>query len=184
MINPALLRPKVMKALKENYRQNNPKGVQIQGFMDAESYKKFLAAIAKVNFRKAEIRDTHSYFEADLPTLKFFSSNEFLSFADTITGKKLKLTNCSLKIFMAGCYTLMHDEAANKKGIEFYFDLTPQWNNKSGGAIVYLTKAGEKLAIPPSPNMLVLAGSGESYVKYVNHLAGDDGRLVVYGMLE
>ena len=172
-----------MKALKENYRQNNPKGVQIQGFMDAESYKEFLAAIAKVSFEKAEIRDMYSYFEANSSALKFFSSNEFLSFAAAITCKKLKLTKCSLKIFMAGCYTLMHDEAA-KKGIEFYFDLTPQWSDSSGGMIVYLTKAGEKLAIPPSPNMLIVAETGRSYVKYVNHLAEDDGRLVVYGMLE
>ena len=184
MINPALLRPKVIKALKENYSQNNPKGVQVQGFMDAESYKKFLAAIAKVNFKKAEIRDTHSYFEVESSALKVFNNNEFLSFAAAITGKKLKLINCSLKIFMAGCYTLMHDEAANKKGIEFYFDLTPRWSDSSGGMIVYLTKAGEKLAIPPSPNMLIVAETGRSYVKYVNHLAGDDGRLVVYGIFE
>ena len=172
-----------MEALKENYRQNNPKGVQIQGFMDAESYKKFLVAIAKVNFRKAEIRDTHSYFEADSPALKFLSNNEFLSFAAAVTGKKFKSANCSLKIFMAGCYTLMHDELPKSK-IEFYFDLTPRWSDSSGGMIVYLTKAGEKLAIPPSPNMLIIAETGRSYVKYVNHLAGDDGRLVVYGIIE
>ena len=184
MINPALLRPKVMEALNENYRQNNPKGVQIQGFMGAESYKKFLAAIAKVNFRKAEIRDMYSYFEAQSPAMNFFSSKEFLSFAAAVTGKKPKAANCSLRIFMAGCYTLLHDEAADKKGAEFYFDLTPQLSAKSGGEIIYLTKEGQKLMIPPSPNMLVLAGSGRSYVKHVNHLAGDKGRLVVYGLIK
>ena len=184
MISPALLRPRVMKALKENYCQNNPKGVQIQGFMDAESYRKFLAAIAKVKFKKSEVRDTHSYFEADSPALQFFDGKEFLSFAEAVSGKKLKSSKCSLRIFMAGCYTLMHDEAAAAKGIEFYFDLTLQWQQKWGGSTVYLTDSGEKLELPPVPNTLVVAAAGRNYVKYVNRLAGEEGRLVVYGILE
>ncbi len=37
--------------------------------------------------------------------------------------------------------------------------------------------------IPPAPNNLVIADAGRSYVKYVNSLAGQEGRLVVYGTL-
>ncbi len=97
-------------------------------------------------------------------------------------GKKLAKADCTLRIFLAGSYTLLHDNA--RKGIELYFDLTPQWSNEAGGAIVYLTAAGEKLAIPPSPNTLIIAEAGRSYVKYVNNLAGEEGRLVVYGIIK
>lgn len=182
MINPQILKPKVMRELSSGFRENNPQGVQVQGFMDTESYKKFLAAIAKAEFKKAEVRDMHSFFEDKPPVLKLFSSNEFLSFAAQITGKKIAKAECSLRIFMAGCYTLMHDEA--QKGVEFYFDITSQWETRWGGATFFVTEGGQKLMIPPAPNTLVIAESGRSYVKYVNRLAGQEGRLVVYGVLK
>ena len=183
MINPKLLKPKIMEELSGGFKENNPKGVQVQGFMDLAAYKRFLAVVAKVKFKKSEVRDMHSFFEAQSPALKFFSSREFLSFAAAVAGKKIAKAECSVRIFLSGCYTLMHDKAAAAKGMEFYFDLTPGWNNEAGGAIVYITAAGEKLAIPPSPNTLIIAKAGRSYVKYVNHLAGEEGRLVVYGRL-
>ena len=181
MINQKLLKPKVLSELREGFRENNPKGVQVQGFMDAESYKKFLHAVAKAKFRKAEVRDVHSFFEAMPPALRLFSSKDFLSFAAAVTGKRLTKVECSLRIFMAGCYTLMHDKAL--KGVEFYFDLTPQWEPEWGGATFFITRSGEKLMLPPSPNNLVIAEAGRSYVKYVSHLAGGDGRLMVHGRL-
>lgn len=181
LINPKILKPKVMKELSSGFRENNPKGVQVQGFLEPECYLQALSEIGSAGFKKSEQRDTHSYFETKHPALAFFSSKEFLSFASAVAGKRLAKAECSLRIFMAGSYTLLHDKA--QKGIEFFFDLTPEWNDEAGGAIVYLTVAGEKLAIPPSPNTLIIAEAGRSYVKYVNHLAGDDGRLVVYGRL-
>ncbi len=182
MINAKLLKPKVLKELQQGFKENNPRGVQVQGFMDAESYKKFLAAIAKVEFKKAEVRDMLSFFEAKQIALKWFGSREFLSFASAVVGKKLAKAKYSLRIFMAGCYTLMHDKA--QKGIEFYFDLTPQWEPDWGGATFFVTEEGQKLMIPPTPNNLVVAEASRSYVKYVNHLAGGEGRLVVYGVLK
>lgn len=184
MINPRILKPKVMKELSSGFTENNPKGVQVQGFMEPTAYKKFLAAIAKAKLKKSEVRDTHSYFEADSPALKFFSSREFLAFAAAVTGKKLTKARCSVRIFLKGCYTLLHDEAAAAKGLEFYFDLTSQWMQAWGGSTVYLTDNGEKLILPPSPNNLIIAVAGKSYVKYVNHLAGEEGRLVVYGIFK
>ena len=74
-------------------------------------------------------------------------------------------------------------ESKNGK-TEFFFDLTPQWKAEWGGATFFVTEEGEKLMIPPVPNTLVIAESGRSYVKYVNRVAGKEGRLVVYGMME
>ena len=182
MINPKILKQKVMAELGSGFRENNPKGVQVQGFMDAECYRQALSEISSADFKKSEQRNTHSYFEARPEALSFFSSKEFLSFASAVVGKKLTKAHCTLRIFLAGSYTLLHDNP--EKGVEFYFDLTQGWNNEAGGAIAYLTAGGEKLAIPPSPNTLIIAEAGRSYVKYVNHLAGEEGRLVVYGVMK
>ncbi|HLD96796.1 MAG TPA: hypothetical protein VI934_00455 [Candidatus Nanoarchaeia archaeon] len=181
MINQKLLKPKVLKELLDGFRENNPRGVQVQGFMGAGHYKKFLRAVAKAQFKKAEARDTHSFFEARPAALKFFSDREFLSFASAVVGRKLTRVECSLRIFMAGCYTLMYDKA--QKGVEFYFDLTPHWGPEWGGATFFITGNGEKLMLPPAPNNLVIAKAGRSYVKYVNHTAGKEGRLMVHGSL-
>ena len=181
MINPKILKPKVLKELIDGFSENNPRGVQVQGFMEAELYKKFLQAVAKAEFKTAEMRDMHSFFEAKPAALEFFSGKEFLLFASAVAGKKLINAECSLRIFMAGCYTLMHDKAP--KGIEFYFDLTPQWMPEWGGATFFITGSGEKLMLLPAPNNLVIAEVGRSYVKYVNNLAGKEGRLMVRGSL-
>ena len=183
MINPKILKPKVMDELRSGFRDNNPKGVQVQGFMDAESYREFLAAVANAGFKKSEIRDMHSYFEANVAALKFFNSKGFLSFASAVTGKKFRKATCSLRMFMYGSYTLLHDYL-EKGRVEFFFDMTSKWNNSSGGATVLLTDEGEKLMLPPAPNTLVIGESGKSYVKRVNHLADNDGRLIVYGILD
>ncbi len=182
MINPKILKPKVMEELKSGFAYNNPKGVQVQGFFEPECYRQALSDISNADFKKSEQRDTHSYFEAKHPTLVFFNSKEFLSFASSVVGKTLTKAECSLKIFLSGSYTLLHDNPV--KGIEFYFDLTPEWNAEWGGSTFFLTPEGEKLMLPPTPNTLTIAEAGKSYVKYVNCLAKLEGRLVVTGILK
>ena len=86
-------------------------------------------------------------------------------------------------MFMHRSYTLIHEETA-KEGIEFFFDLTPRWSDKFGGQITYLAYDGSKVVTPQYPNTLILAEGGRSYVKYVNHLAKSDGRLIIYGRLK
>ena len=146
MINANLREGKILAALAKAYADNNPQGIQINGFMGGSSYREFLHQISSAKFRKSEKRDMHSCFEAKTSALRFFSSSEFLSFAATVTGKKLTRARCSLKMFMQGCYTLMHDEDAKPK-LEFYFDLTPEWDARNGGATNYLTREGNTLTI-------------------------------------
>lgn len=183
MINKIYLEQKVIEKLSEGFRNNAPRGMQLTSFMDKDSYALFLKNISNANFIKKEIRDMYSFFEAKPAALSFFKTKEFLSFCSALSGKKIKKSEPSLRMFMHGSYTLIHEETA-KKGLEFYFDLTPKWNNDFGGQIVYLAYDGSKVITPQYPNTLILAESGRSYLKYVNHLAGSEGRLIVYGKME
>ena len=183
MINKAYLKESTLEKFREIFQDNAPKGIQITSFMELDSYHEFLKSISSASFQKNDVRDMHSFFEAKPKALKFFNSSEFISFASKITGKKLKKAKCSLRMFMKGCYTLIHEETS-KKGLEFFFDLTPEWNDSFGGQIAYLAYDGSKVITPQYPNTLILAESGRSYVKYVNHLAGSEGRLIVYGKME
>ena len=182
LIHLIYLKPEILDKLRQVFKENNPRGIQITSFMDLISYKFFLKEISKVKFQKNKIMDMHSFFESKPDALNFFNSPEFLSFASILTGKHLTKSDCSLRMFMKGCYTLIHEETA-EDGIEFFFDLTPKWDNEFGGYTAYLAYDGSKVITPQYPNTLILAESGRSYVKYVNHLAKSDGRLVVYGKL-
>ena len=180
MISENLTSEKIMKVLKESYADNNPKGLQISGFFEQSCYKQALLDVSTASFKHSEQRDTHSFFKANAPALRFFSSREFIEFASKISGKRFKKANCELRLFMNGCYTLLSD--FDKPKTEFYFDMTPLWKAKWGGMTTYTADDAGRLAIPPSPNMLIIS-EGRSYVKYVNSLAKDEGRLVVYGTL-
>lgn len=183
MINNIYLKKSTLEKFKKIFQENNPRGMQLTSFMDKDSYALFLKNISNANFIKNEIRDMHSFFESKPKALKFFNSPEFISFTSKIAGKKLKKAECSLRMFMKGCYTLIHEETS-KLGLEFFFDLTPKWNDSFGGYIAYLSYDGSKVITPQYPNTLILAESGRSYVKYVNSNAKSEGRLLVYGKLK
>ena len=182
MINPVYLKPEILDKLRQGFKENNPKGMQITSFMDLKSYASFLKKISEAKFQKNEIRDMHSFFESKPDALAFFNIPEFLSFASVLMGAHLTKSDYTLRMFMKGCYTLIHEETA-EEGIEFFFDLTPKWDNKFGGNITYLAYDGSKVITPQYPNTLILAESGRSYIKYVNHLAKLEGRLIIYGKL-
>ena len=183
MINSIYLKKEILDKLKREFRKNNPKSMQLTSFMDSKSYTLFLKSISNANFIKNEIRDMHCFFKAKNANLKLFSTKEFLSFCSALSGKKIKKSELSLRMSMKGCYTLVHEETA-KKGMEFFFDLTPEWNDSFGGQIVYLAYDGSNVITPKYPNTLILAESGRSYIKYVNNNAKSDGRLLVHGKLK
>ncbi len=183
MINKAYLEPKIIEKLSEGFKNNNPKGIQLTSFLESKLYASFLKQISNAKFKKNEIREMYSFFEAKNADLAIFNSKEFLSFCSILSGKKVKKAECSLRMFMRGSYTLIHEETA-KEGIEFFFDLTPKWSDRFGGHITYLSYDGSKVVTPQYPNTLILAEGGRSYVKYANHLAKSEGRLMVYGRIE
>ncbi len=183
MINKIYLKKSTLEKFRRIFNENNPKGIQITSFMEPDFYSKFLKGIINSKFQKNEVRDVHSFFEAKPGALKFFNSPEFISFASKIAGKRLKKAKCSLRMFMKGCYTLIHEETS-KAGLEFFFDLTSKWNDSFSGYIAYLSYDGSKVITPQHPNTLILAESGRSYVKYVNSNAKSEGKLLVYGKLK
>jgi Rps23 Pro-64 3,4-dihydroxylase Tpa1-like proline 4-hydroxylase len=182
LITASFLKQNVLTTIRESYESNNPRGVQVADFLDDGAYKKMLRSVGTLKLKKTEVRDTHSFFAAGGKGLAFFKSSEFLSFVSAVTGRVLTSADVSVRMFMHGNYTLMHDDAETD-GVEFYFDMTPTWEASLGGYTAFLSEEGEKLIVQPAPNTLLLARSGRSYVKYVNCRAGGEGRLVVCGLL-
>ena len=182
MITAAYKKPVFLKEFAKGFGENNPQGIQIMSFFDGVSYARLFHEIKGVKFKKEEIRDMYSYFAAAVPS-GFFNTAEFLSCASVVTGRCLTQADCSLRMFMHGSFTLMHEENAGE-GIEFFFDLTPAWNHTHGGNIVLLADDNAPLFAPHAPNSLILGMKGRSYVKYVNVNARLEGRMMVYGTLK
>jgi len=176
------LKKELLVKLRQGYHDNNPQGIQLQQFLHPQYYQQLLSEIQKAKLSPIELRDKFNYFGAKSAALNFFSKPQFLSFASAITSQVLTHCEVSVRLFMHRNYTLMHDDVDTSK-VEFYLDCTPEWNEKNGGAITLLSSEGEALRIPTSANTLILGQSGRSYVKYVNNNAGNDGRLLIYGLL-
>ena len=186
LINRIYLKDNILGRLKRAFETSNPVGLQIQGFLDPGHYQGLLRLSSNANFKLNEQRDEYSFFEdSGCPVLNFFRSREFLDFASRVTGLELKKSDCSLKIFMHGSYTLAHFRQKGK--VEFAFDMTPTWDIKWGGASNYITEEGDRLIIPPLPDNLILVlrkgTSAEGYIKYVNHKVLENGRVMIQGLL-
>ena len=186
LINPVYLKGSMVAKLREAFASSNPKGLQLQGFLDSAAYRQLLVTAGKPRFTLSEIRDLHSFFEdRESPVSNFFKSREFISFAAKLAGIRLSKSACSLKVFTHGRFTLANDTAKGK--VEFLFDMSPGWKSEWGGASNYITDQGDRLVIPPLPNNLILVlkqgTSVEGYIKYVNHRARENGRVMVSGTL-
>ena len=158
-----------------------PRGIQLNDFLDANYYVKLLSG-SKPDFKHVEVRDEFSFFEDKQSMVEFFKSPEFIRFASLVSGYKLTKSECSLKIFMHGNYTLAHMKNHGK--VLFWFDLTPNWNPALGGVLNFVV-AEDRLVVPPAPNSLVLVDPRfvESYIKCVNVNAGENGRSMITGFL-
>lgn len=183
-VNPVYLKPKILKKVSEAYLSSIPVGVQLKDFFLPQEYREMLSLCNNPRFKKSEVRDLYSFFEDPKSNASpFFKSAEFIRFASKVSGIKLSKSVCSLKVFTPGCYTLASFRPKGK--VEFLLDLTPSWRHEWGGSSNYIASDGDRLVLPPVPNSLILASMEniEGYIKYVNHRAKGNGRIMVQGFM-
>jgi hypothetical protein len=183
LINKIYKEKLVLGKLKHAYKINTPQGLQITSFLKNSDYIDLLKYVKNSKFNKMEIRDMYSFFEANCGALQIFKSKEFISFVSALIGKRFRGAEYSLRMFMHRSYTLINDKSTSQTP-EFYFDLTPGWNDAWGGYIAYITDEGNKVITPNHPNSIIIAEGSKSYVKYVNCLSHSKGRLMIYGRLK
>ncbi|RUP23230.1 hypothetical protein BC936DRAFT_139034 [Jimgerdemannia flammicorona] len=108
----------------------------------------------------------------------FFTSSAFATFLTTVTNLRPTAHNSEVRCFAHGDYTLLHDHAIEREGLDVVFAMPrvpgeeeAGWDERWGGRTHYVADAENLLTMVPTANTLsvVLRDEGvQRFVKYVN----------------
>ena len=146
--------------------------LQLPDFLLAERYKKLTER--RYPFTHAYSPQQYSYDYAEIPAevRAFLLSSAFSSYLEMLTGYSRVLPEQILR-FNHRDYTALYDHKPFT-GLGVALSLTPRWDYRMGGVLVYKHSSGDALEVVPRANTLTLAQCSseiQSYVSYVNHLA-------------
>lgn len=188
-VNAEYLKVLTLSRAQIVFLQNQPHSIQLTNILNAQKYALFLADAKKLKWKQDAVYDIYSYCRAQLPPIigLFLSSKEFLFLVSSITNKKVKKITAEITSIGHRDYTLLNDKKKEEKGIMFELELTSSWSSEWGGYTSFCGNEEEVLRISPKSNSLTLVQQDQntqSFIKYVNHNAKNNKRIVVRGFLE
>jgi hypothetical protein len=188
VINPKYLSDDVLKTAAKYFAREN--SLQLQQFLIPDVAQELGNALSKAPLKAQSIPDRFAYHEfTRLPAIAkqvgkiFATTHEIRKIISVITQKELTFEEAFWRAYTAGDYTLLHDENAAPPGYDVILDVTPRWDNRACGHHSYVDGRGNELArVPVVPNALAIIKKPATvlpFVKYVNHYAGKDRRIVL-----
>jgi len=168
-----------IEKIKQTFRKNKAlSSIQLHDFFIPECYEQIKRDVKKLKFKKSYLATSHSYQESNFNVVP----TEVIDFLSKITGKKVKKLNLKALVFSWKDYIIINDKLKEKPGIDVIFDLTEDWNENSGGSIVYVNGSGEYFRIPPKGNSLLIVErkkGTQKFVQYMNHYSKNKKRYLV-----
>ena len=203
-INKAYLDGESLLKIQNTFRTEG--SALLFNFFDDETLLEIKKAINHLSFKEEKEILKQSYAQAQMDSAKKspenylkenvlkknFQGKEFLGFLSFILNRKLLAPLFSVYNFTWKNYTLLHDDAQEKPGVDIIFDLASlhheQWNESWGGVITYVDGSGEFRRLPVQQNVLALVqrrtAEEQRFVQYVNHHAEGKKRFFVMGQLK
>lgn len=185
-VNNMYLQEDVLRGMKEAYLKSGEL-LKLEGFLKEEVFSELVRLLKDIRGEHVKVADRYSYnvLNSLSGVEKLFSSSEIVYFVNSIAGKDFE--DVDLKIFGFGHrdYSLLHD-SETRKGTEFLFVFCDVWNDSFGGQIVYTDNKEKSYIFPILGNSFILLdreGLGD-FVKYINHLAGENRFLLIVGRLK
>ena len=186
LINPEYLKSETVRNIKSAFLSNQINHIQLLNFLQKDKFQQLQKEMLKLNYSLDYHPDLHSYFTAAAPEsfLSLLELKEFQDLMSQFTGTKISNFNCEASYFGNRNYTLLSDKQLIKEGIAFFLDFNSF--KKEFGSSTVLVKNKDNLIQYPSPNSILLAKQSKhqrSFIKYVNHLAKDQKRFILKGVL-
>src|SRR3989344_6036653 len=153
-ITKAYLDIRTLMEIKNSFKKNYPKSVQLQQFFNEKTYETMKMEIENLKYTKKYKPELFSYSKASLKSELYnvFDSEEFKSLIAFITDKKIKYFEGNAVKFEHKDYTLLQENKRSFLHIGLVF--TDNWDEKSGGYISYVKDNEEALRIIPKGNSL------------------------------
>lgn len=186
LINEDYLNAETIKRARASFLSNNfLPNIQLQSFLNENVLKSLQKEMKLLSYSHYYKPDQHSYFAAETPEsfISLLESKDFKELITQITGIKVKDLFCEASYFRHKNYTLLSDKQIIKESLAFFFDLN-DWDIKTGGYNWLLNNKEENIIYQPKANSLLLVKQSNklrSTIKYVNHQAKDNKRLLIKG---
>ncbi len=186
-INPAYLLKHVLTDAGAQFAREG--SIQLRQFLIPDVARRLSAALSRATSRAHVIPDQYRCHEPNtLPRLArelqrvLAKTHEIRSIVSTIVQKPVRFRDACVCVYAHGDYTLLHDKNREPPGYDIILDLTPRWDPRSCGYHSYVKDGDELVRVEPSFNTLTIVrrpASVRRFVKYVNHHAGKDKRIVI-----
>nr|CAG8442003.1 2232_t:CDS:2 [Entrophospora candida] len=173
LVNPVYLTKEGTKNILKALR--NEASIELHQFLQQDVYNKLVKSldkdaewnddpvgppfIRKYHLIKRPTIDEEGSEDADTPyymhIYKFFLSDTFKSFISEISCFNTLAISSEIRRFQCGDYTLIHDHAMDKQGLDVILScIVHEWNINWQGGTHYVSQEEELLTISPKPNTL------------------------------
>lgn len=175
MINNTYLNDEALEQIKTVL---NKEGViTLYGFLANDYYSKLLTKLKQFKFQNNYDPPRFSYKSFKLEDNKLKPSLSL--FIAKILNLNLQIDSDIIFCFEHRDYTLMNDSSSEIDGIKIILELTPNWDESSGGYTSFIKNKEEVFRLYPIKNSLTIIKTKnefKSFVKYVNHFSGKNKR--------
>ncbi|RIB10229.1 Oxoglutarate and iron-dependent oxygenase degradation C-term-domain-containing protein [Gigaspora rosea] len=192
IVNPSYLTEQGIKDILKVLRKEA--SIELQQFLQQNMYDKLIDSLNKAQWDKQptgppfirryhlimnntdnESPDINSTSPFHQYIYSFFKSTIFANYLAQITRYNISRAYSEIRQFQSGDYTLIHDQALDKEGLDITFCcIEEDWNHEWQGGTHYVAREEELLTIWPKKNTLsiVVRDAGTMrFVKYVNSSA-------------
>lgn len=164
------------------------RSIQLHQFLHPKTAAQASTALARVPLREHYLPDQyHCHEPRSLPdiaraVLQVMRSKACAAVISAIVRQKVRLKDSCLCVYTHRDYTVRHDLNREPPGFDVILDLTPRWDERACGHHSYVRDGQELVRVPAAFNTLAIVHRPEDvqkFVKYVNHHAGTDRRIVI-----
>jgi hypothetical protein len=178
---------RVLRAAAQQFAKEG--SIQLGQFLLPEAFKKAALPLQKTAVREHYLPDQYRCHEPKtIPAAvkrlqRWLKTKEAAAIISAIVDDRVRCKESCLCVYAHRDYTVRHDKNIEPPGYDVLLDLTPRWNNRACGHHSYVNADGNELVrIPVAGNTLAIIrrpAGVQKFVKYVNHFAGKDRRIVL-----
>ena len=187
VINPKYLSDDVLKTAAKYFAREN--SIQLRQFLLPEAFAKAARALSNASLGELYVPDQYRWHapkkipESVSVLLSWLKSEEASKIISCVANRSIRCALVGISVLTQGDYSLLHDKLKEPPGYDVILDFTPRWDNRACGHHSYVDGNGNELArVPVMPNALAIVkrpAGVMKFVKYVNHYAGKDRRIVL-----
>jgi len=176
----------VLRAAAQRFAKEG--SIQLGQFLPPEAFRKALP-LQKAALREHYLPDQYHCHEpksvsaAVKQLQRWLKTKEAAAIISAIIDDRVRYKESCLCVYAHRDYTVRHDKNIEPPGYDVLLDLTPRWNARACGHHSYVDADGNELIrIPVAGNTLAIISRPngvQKFVKYVNHFAGKDRRVVL-----